>query len=337
MDKNINKNSSYVLLQLLQGRQTAAAINEKLPGADIRSIQRALNRLNELGISIKHGSNHPTYTIDYQSLLQTNIADKLLENEERPETSLNLGFIDWLSSLTSTELDDIFANKTVTQELSIHDEPISAKELEHLTVELSWKSSALEGNTYTLLDTQLLLLEGVRAKNKTEFETQMILNHKNAVAFIVENKDLFNEDLSFSTVEELHKIIAYNLGIEKGVRKKLVKITASNYTPLANPHQLRAYADEILSTISRAQDPFARALLALALIPYLQIFEDGNKRTGRMLANALLISSCGTGFSLRKVTHKQLALAYLAFYEFNSAASLSKILKTELGSDNKIL
>ena len=207
---------------------------------------------------------------------------------------------------------------------------MSAKELEHLTVELSWKSSALEGNTYTLLDTQLLVVEGVKAKNKTEFETQMIMNHKNAIAFITQNKELFNEELAFSTVEELHKIIAHNLGIEKGVRKKLVRITASNYTPLTSPHQLREYADKVLGIISRAQTPFARALLALALIPYLQTFEDGNKRTGRMLANALLISSIGRGFSLRKVTPKQLALAYLSFYEFNSMVGISKILKAEL-------
>jgi Fic family protein len=330
MDISINKNSSYVLLQLLQGRNTATKISEYVAGTDIRTIQRGLNRLTELGITVKKGTNHPTYTVNYRSLLRTTIADKLLENEERPESSLNLDFIGWLSSLGDSDLDDTFAQDAPILQPEHHQQHMTAKELEHLTVELSWKSSALEGNTYTLLDTQLLLVEGVKAKNRTEFETQMILNHKNAIAFIVENKDLFENKLAFSTVDELHKIIGYNLGIEKGVRKKLVKITASNYTPLANPHQIREYADIVLGIISRAKNPFVRALLALALIPYLQIFEDGNKRTGRMLANALLISSIGSGFSLRKVSPRQLALAYLSFYEFNSVASLSKILKAEL-------
>lgn len=331
MDISINKNSSYVLLQLLQGRDTATKISKYMHAIDVRTIQRGLNRLTELGVAVKKGTNHPTYTVNYKSLLRTNIADKLLENEERPETTLNLSFIGWLDSLSGSDLDSTFAQNTpVTLQSSRNQEQMTAKELEHLTVELSWKSSALEGNTYTLLDTQLLLVEGIKAKNRTEFETQMILNHKNAIAFIVENKDLFENKLAFSTVEELHKIIGHNLGIEKGVRKKLVRITASNYTPLANPHQIREYADIVLNIISRAKDPFARALLALALIPYLQIFEDGNKRTGRMLANALLISSIGNGFSLRKVSPKQLALAYLSFYEFNSVAGLSKILKAEL-------
>lgn len=329
MNISINKNNSYVLLQLLQGKDAAAKIGEGLPEIDIRTIQRGLNRLTELGIAVKKGTNHPSYSVNYEALLRTSIPDKLLENEERPESTLNLGFIDWLRSLDNNSLNDIFAPNNLSKKLHRQDS-MTAKDLEHLTVELSWKSSALEGNTYTLLDTQLLLVEGVKAKNRTEFETQMILNHKNTIAFIVENKELFEGKLVFSTVGELHKIIGYNLGIEEGVRKKLVKISASNYVPLSNPHQLREYADIVLSVISRASDPFARALLALALIPYLQIFEDGNKRTGRMLANALLIHSVGNGFSLRKVSPKQLALAYLSFYEFNSMTGLSKILKAEL-------
>ncbi|HJQ08495.1 MAG TPA: Fic family protein [Candidatus Saccharimonadales bacterium] len=329
MDISINKNSSYVLLQLLQGKDAAVKISQGLPGIDIRTIQRGLNRLTELGVAIKKGTNHPSYSVNYEALLRTNIPAKLLENEERPESTLNLGFINWLRSLGDNALNDIFTPNNLSKMLHCQ-ASMTAKDLEYLTVELSWKSSALEGNTYTLLDTQLLLVEGVKAKNRTEFETQMILNHKNAVTFIIENKELFEDKLVFSTVEELHRIIGYNLGIEKGVRKKLVKITASNYVPLSNPYQLREYADVVLGVISRANDPFARALLALALIPYLQIFEDGNKRTGRMLANALLIQSIGNGFSLRKVSPKQLALAYLSFYEFNSVASLSKILKAEL-------
>lgn len=330
MDKKINKNSSYILLQLLQGRNTAKTISEHVSDVDIRSIQRGLNRLTEIGIAIKYGTNHPTYAVNYEVLLRTNIAEKLLENEERPETTLNLDLLNWLESQSDDALDGMFESEGLEVNLNNQHTKMSAKELEHLTVELSWKSSALEGNTYTLLDTQLLLVEGIKAKNRTEFETQMILNHKNTIAFIVENGELFKDSLSFSTLEELHKIIVFNLGIETGVRKKLVKISASNYTPIANPHQLREYADLCLNIIGRTKNPHARTLLALALIPYLQVFEDGNKRTGRMLANALLIHSIGRGFSLRKVSLRTLALAYLSFYEFNSVRSLSKILKAEI-------
>jgi Fic family protein len=283
--------------------------------------------LVESGIINKHGSaNKPTYTINYPKLLFIDLPEKILEYEERAERFFNIELINWLNQLSGEEIDKLFGDDIK----SPINKKMTAKELEYLTIELSWKSSALEGNTYTLLDTQLLLLEGIKAKNRTEFETQMILNHKNAIAFIVENIDLFGNNLTFRTVEELHKIIGFNLGIQPGIRKIIVQITASNYQPLSSPQLLRENADRILSIINKAKNPFSRAILALSLFPYLQAFEDGNKRTGRMLANALLINSIGIGFSLRKTEAKKLALAYLSFYEFNSIKSLQLILKSEL-------
>ncbi len=327
----LNKNTLYILLFLLGGDTTAPEVSKKMPGLDIRSIQRALERLTQLSLIERSGpKNSPSYAINYLSLLMAEIPTKILEDEDRPESSFNHGLIAWLRKVPVSQLEERLHSKR-TSLVTKH--KISAKELEYLTVELSWKSSALEGNTYTLLDTQLLLTEGVKAKNRTEFETQMILNHKDAITFIIENADSFSGKISFATVEELHKIIGRNLGIATGVRKKLVKISASNYTPLANPHQLRENATTILEFISRTTDPFLRSLMALSLVPYLQIFEDGNKRTGRMLANAILISTVGKGFSLRKVSARELALAYLAFYEFNSIKPLSEILSTELSSE----
>lgn len=323
----LNKSSSYVLIYLLRGYETAATISEQLKSVDIRSIQRSLIRLVDLGIITRNGTNNPTYSVNYRQLITTDIDEKILEDVNRPSTTLNHQFITWLDGLSSEDLEEIFGSHTSKYELGAK---ITAKELEYLTIELSWKSSSLEGNTYTLLDTQLLLTEGIKAKNRTEFETQMILNHKDAISFIVENPELFTSSIAFRTVEELHRIIGRNLGIESGVRKKIVRISASNYEPLSGPQQLREVADTVLSVISRVTNPFARGLLALTLIPYVQAFEDGNKRTGRMLANAFLITAIGKGFSLRKTEARELALAYLSFYEFNSVKKLSKILDNEL-------
>lgn len=325
----LNKSSSFVLLYLLKGYATAPAISEQLKTVDIRSIQRSLLKLVELDVIKRKGVNSPTYSVNYEKLVTLDIPEKLLENEDRPTTTLNHDFIEWVSRLEASTLDKLFSNGFTTRTDNA-DKKMSPRDLEFLTIELSWKSSALEGNTYTLLDTQLLLTEGIKAKNRTEFETQMILNHKNAISFIIENGELFTSQIAFSSVEELHRIIAHNLGIESGVREKIVRISSSNYEPLAGPQQIRENADTILSTISRAKNPFTRALLALALIPYLQGFEDGNKRTGRMLANALLINSVGRGFSLRKTEARTLALAYLSFYEFNSFDALNNILSAEL-------
>ena len=323
----LSKSNSYTLLYLLQGHSTAADIQKEMNNVDIRSVQRSLVKLAELQLITRNGTNNPTYRVNYDQLLAAEIQEKLLEDEDRPATTLNHRFLDWLDGLDGKTLVTLFGNGSVGYNQS---NKITAKELEYLTIELSWKSSALEGNTYTLLDTQLLIGEGIKAKNRTDFETQMILNHKHAIEFIVTNSTLFTSNVAFSTIEELHRIIGHNLGIESGVRKKVVRISASNYQPVSGPQQLRESADIVLSAISRATDPFTRALLALALVPYLQIFEDGNKRTGRLLANALLISSIGRGFSLRNTDARKLALAYLSFYEYNSTRDLSKILTREL-------
>lgn len=327
---NINKSSSYVLIHILNGNDTARKISEHMQSIDVRSIQRALARLTELELLTRVGTNNPNYMVNYEKLFDLNITDKFLEDENRPKSIFNHELINWLLKLPTDKLELIFKNHIEDKIVSEHPEKMTAKELEYLTIELSWKSSALEGNTYTLLDTQLLLLEGIKAKNRTEFETQMILNHKDAIAFIIENKELFGNDIRFRTIEELHRIIGNNLGIGSGIRKQLVRITASNYEPLSNPHQLRENADSILEIINKTPNPYIKALLALALVPYLQLFEDGNKRTGRMLANAILISFINRGFSLRKTDARGLAIAYLAFYEFNSINALSKVLQTEL-------
>ena len=331
----INKSSSYVLIHILNGCTTAAEIAKEMTNVDIRSVQRSLIRLVELGIIKRSGTNNPSYGIIYKNLIITTIADVLVEDEARPESTFHFQLVDWIKSIPESELELILGYDDGSLQPSKSVERMTAKELEYLTIELSWKSSALEGNTYTLLDTQLLLIEGIKAKNRTEFETQMVLNHKNAISFIIENEDLFKDEIEFNTVEELHRIISNNLGIESGVRKRVIRISASNYMPTTNPRQIREYADEILSVISSTKNPALKALLALALFPYLQTFEDGNKRTGRMLANAILISSLSRGFSLRKVTARQLALAYLTFYEFNSLHELSKLLASELGHTDR--
>lgn len=323
---NLNKNTAIVLLSLLNGFTKSADIKNELPNVDIRTVQRGLSRLVELELISQSGPiNDPEYSVVYEKLLKFYIDEKHLINEDRQDTHFNYRLLDWLESSSEDTIDNAIEPFYLAESSEI-----TQRELEHLTIELSWKSSALEGNTYSLLDTELLLKEGVRPNNRTDFETQMILNHKDAINFIIENKEEFNNEISFSAVEELHKKIAFGLGIETGVRKRVIGITASNYSPPENPHQIREYAERILSIINKQKNYFVKATLAISLLPYLQVFEDGNKRTGRLLANAILISTVGKGFSLRGVDARDLALAYLAFYEFNSIVELTDILKKQL-------
>lgn len=288
-----------------------------------------LEQAESIGVSRTPWSGHrsPLHSINYAKVVNLPVNAAVLEDVRRPGSIFNFALLDWLHDDGQTLLETIFFQDKTT---SSRQQKMTRRELEYLVVEFSWKSSAFEGNTYSLLDTELLLTQGVPAKNKTTFETQMIFNHQSAMNFIIEHPELFQRDITFSSVEEIHKCTSYSLGIQTGIRRRPVRISASNYEPLTTPTRLREVADLALRAINGQSNPFIKALLAFSLLPYIQAFEDGNKRVGRMLANAILIHVAGCGISLRKIEAKQLALAYLAFYEFGSLSGLHKILSSEL-------
>jgi hypothetical protein len=111
------------------------------------------------------------------------------------------------------------------------------KELERLAIDLSWKSSQIEGNTYTLLETERLLKEKETAYGKTKEEAVMLLNHKDALDFIIEHKDYLSP-LTVSKIEDIHSILIKELAIEKNLRKRRVGISGTNYKPLDNEFQI---------------------------------------------------------------------------------------------------
>lgn len=201
---------------------------------------------------------------------------------------------------------------------------IQKKEWERLVVELSWKSSKIEGNTYTLLDTEKLLLRGVEATGHSKEEAHMILNHKEAFAFAHAHADQF-KTMTRANLEQLHSIIVKNLHISKGLRKKAVGVLGSRYRPLDNVHQIAEAVDGLCATIARMRTPYDKALVALAGISYIQPFEDGNKRTSRLMANALLLSHGYAPLSYRSLEEKDYRDAILVFYELNSLVPLKNI------------
>lgn len=203
-------------------------------------------------------------------------------------------------------------------------EVIRKKELERLIIELSWKSSRIEGNTYTLLDTEKLILEHRSAPGKTKDETQMILNHKDAFEFVRQNAGRFKK-LKRGDIEELHKILVKDLGVSFNLRKKPVGVTGSVYRPLDNEYQIAEALESLVDKISELISPYAKALLAVLGIAYIQPFEDGNKRTGRLLANAILLAYGLAPLSYRSVDEVEYREATLVFYELNSIAPFKGI------------
>jgi Fic family protein len=198
------------------------------------------------------------------------------------------------------------------------------KEMERLAIDLSWKSSQIEGNTYSLLETEKLLREKETASGKTKEEAVMLLNHKDAIDFILENPDYVNP-LVLSRIEDIHRLLVKELPIEKNIRKRRIGISGTNYRPLDNEFQIREALSEMCKLVNQQENVFEKALLALVLISYIQPFTDGNKRTARIISNAILIHHGYCPLSFRTVDSMDYKKAMLLFYEQNNISGMKEI------------
>jgi len=198
------------------------------------------------------------------------------------------------------------------------------KELERLIIELSWKSSKIEGNTYTLLETEKLILENKKAEGRSKNETQMILNHKDAFDFVRQNQQEFKK-INRANLEKLHSILVKDMGVGFGLRKAPVGITGTKYQPLDNIYQIEEAVKMLSAAAERMENIFAKSLLAVLGISYVQPFEDGNKRTARLMANALLLSHGLVPLSYRSVNETDYRQATIVFYELNSIVPFKEI------------
>ena len=198
------------------------------------------------------------------------------------------------------------------------------KEMERLGIDLSWKSSQIEGNTYSLLETERLLKEKQTASGKTKEEAVMLLNHKDALDFILDVPD-YLKVLTVARIEEIHALLTKELGVDRNIRHRRVGLTGTNYTPLDNEFQIREALEDTVRLINGKYDIFEKALLALILLSYIQPFADGNKRTARIVSNGMLIANGYCPISFRTVDSVDYKKAMLMFYEQNNIAAFKHI------------
>ena len=198
------------------------------------------------------------------------------------------------------------------------------KEMERLGVDLSWKSSQIEGNTYSLLETERLLKDKQTASGKTKEEAIMLLNHKDALDFVLDIPDYLKE-LSVHRIEDIHSILTKELEVDRNIRHRRVGITGTNYRPLDNEFQIREALEDTCTLVNGKDNVFEKALLTLVLLSYIQAFVDGNKRTARITSNAILIANGYCPISFRTVDSIDYKKAMLMFYEQNNIVAFKKI------------
>lgn len=249
----------------------------------------------------------------------------------RKPVGYHRGFLDsyrpnesyYLSAEQRTHLRVIGAPKIAEQPAGTYAKRI----LNRLLIDLSWNSSRLEGNTYSLLDTKRLIDLGEEAEGKARIEAQMILNHKDAIEFLVSNA----EEIGFNryTILNLHALLANNLLSDPDAPGRLryigVAIEGAVFHPLETPQLIEECFEQILEAASAITDPFEQAFFVMVQLPYLQPFDDVNKRVSRLAANIPLIKGNLLPLSFEDVPKELYTQAILGVYEMNRIEMLRDV------------
>lgn len=199
--------------------------------------------------------------------------------------------------------------------------------LNRLLIDLSWASSHLEGNTYSRLDTERLIEHGQAAEGKNALETQMILNHKQAIEYLVLHPE--NARVQADTLIALHAFLSDGLMADPSavgrIRRRAVEIGGSVYRPMALPQRLQELFDIVTRMAAEIEDPFEQAFFLMVHLPYLQPFEDVNKRVSRLAANIPLIRHNLCPLSFIDVPQQAYVDAMLGVYELNRVELLRDV------------
>lgn len=325
-----------------------AAGMSKSDEGDRKAIRRVLTGLVERGIIETHGAararvyvtvkstaaNVPLPSegsVPFKGILLSRESETLLKYvsqslQARAPVGYNQDFLRSYEPnrtfyLTSTQRAELL--KTGTAESKVRPAGTYARHiLNRLLIDLSWNSSRLEGNTYSLLETKRLIELGESAIGKDASEAQMILNHKGAIEYVIESAA--EEKITPHDVCSIHALLSENLlgdpSASGRIRQFAVGVGGTTYMPLENPHVLKECFHLFVEKLNLIQDPFEQSLFSLVQLSYMQAFEDVNKRTARLMANIPLIKKNLKPLSFTDVDQEAYVKSLLGVYEENDVS-----------------
>ncbi|SRR5258708_266306 len=322
---------NYLLINSVSSRSELEKSLKEEKGSRI-TIIRDLNLLMENGwIEQTGGGKYVNYSLKkgMELFIPVNIEEYFskttdLRNIKYPR--FNFGVIDTLTGLFSRTELTLFeeGKKKLENKFKTLDKTLLRRELERFTIELSWKSSQIEGNTYSLLETEELIKNKKEAKGHDKSEAIMILNHKKAFDTILGKKESF-KSINVTDIRSIHSELVKDLDIKSGIRESAVGITGTKYLPLDNKFQIEEALTKLVVHVQKVGNIPESALIYLAMIAYLQAFTDGNKRTSRMVSNAMLLANGYYPLSYRSVDEIEYKKALILFYEQNNIYHLKRI------------
>jgi predicted transcriptional regulator/fido (protein-threonine AMPylation protein) len=315
-------------------RVSSTEIEQGLKSMALATIKRGLKRLVTDNLILAEGKGKATrYLVSpvYELTKPIDVAEYF--TKEIDERIIKTGFNHELIStiLANTTIFTRDENEKLQKLQSLYIKKSSQltpfeykKELERLAIDLSWKSSQIEGNTYSLLETERLLKDKETAAGKPKDDATMLLNHKEAIDFIIEQPK-YVSPLTVPAIEDIHSILMKDLNVDRNMRTHRVAISGTNYKPLDNQFQIKEALENMCELVNKQENVFSKAFLVLTLISYIQACADGNKRTARIISNAALISNGYCPISFRTIDSVEYKKAMLIFYEQNNIRPFKEI------------
>jgi len=332
-----------VVFHQLQQEKIAVSLSELIhklgSGFPERSVRRWLAELIETGEVEKQGNKRatkylaieppiPSHANSSFSLQSLEVIEKVRRPlyERNPTSYANEWFDDYKPNFTFYIPANLRVQLYEAGKRSSADEPAGTYAHQiytRLLIDLSYNSSRLEGNTYSLLDTERLVLEGTSAEGKLDEEKIMILNHKEAIRYLVDTASRL--ELSEQIICTLHYLLADGLVDSRfagKVRDHGVRIGGSTYISFEDLKQLKYQLQRIITKGGLIQDPYEQSLFLLVHISYLQAFTDVNKRTARLSANISLVANNLVPLSFNDVEKENYISALIAIYELQDVRPL---------------
>lgn len=336
------------ILELLKQQQQPLSLPKLIQalGSDYseRSLRRWLNQMAEENLILKTGHKRGTRyqavdtakkilpSIDRQASLFSHSSQRIIESVRKPiftrsPVTYNAA---WLNNYKPNK--DFYLSKHQRNELfscgqraSLIDPAgtFARRIYNRLLIDLSYNSSRLEGNTYSLIETEKLLLEGITAADKLDTERVMILNHREAIRHLVETSHRLA--ITMDEICTLHYLLsdglvpAHNAG---KLRHEAVRVGGSTYAPMEDKNRLQRQLKIICDKAAAIEHPIEQSIFLLVHIAYLQAFTDVNKRTSRLSANIPLITHNLVPLSFNEINQDDYSSAMIAVYELNETNPL---------------
>ena len=190
---------------------------------------------------------------------------------------------------------------------------------EEFTVEYTYNSNAIEGNTLTLRETDLVL-RGLTIDRKPLKDHMEAVGHKEAFEFVSELVKQ-NEPLSERIIKQIHFLVLVGNKDDRGVYRKVpVRIMGAKHEPV-QPYMIEPKMEELLKSFMEGKEHIITKLARFHIeFEGIHPFIDGNGRTGRLLVNLELMKA---GYPPIDIKFTDRMEYYKAFDEYHENHNLS--------------